>query len=84
MRWGPRTLDLDLLAYDGVRSDDPALTLPHPRAHERAFVLIPWAEVDPGFDVPGRGLVADLLAALPPGELAAVRPCDGSLAVGPA
>lgn len=49
VRWGPRTLDVDLLAVDDERSDDPQLTLPHPRAHERAFVLAPWAEVDPGF-----------------------------------
>jgi 2-amino-4-hydroxy-6-hydroxymethyldihydropteridine diphosphokinase len=84
VHWGPRTLDLDLLAYDGLRSDDPALTLPHPRAQERAFVLVPWAEVDPTFDVPGRGAVADLLAALPARELAAVRHCDDVLAVGPA
>lgn len=46
-RWGPRTLDVDLLAFDEERSDDPALTLPHPRAHQRRFVLEPWAQVDP-------------------------------------
>jgi 2-amino-4-hydroxy-6-hydroxymethyldihydropteridine diphosphokinase len=49
VRWGPRTLDVDLLAVGDARSDDPRLTLPHPRAHERRFVLEPWAEVDPGF-----------------------------------
>lgn len=49
VRWGPRTLDVDLLAVDDVVSDDPLLTLPHPRAHERRFVLAPWAEVDPGY-----------------------------------
>ena len=49
VRWGPRTLDVDLLAFDEVRTDDPALTLPHPRAHQRSFVLEPWAQVDPGF-----------------------------------
>ena len=49
LRWGPRTLDVDLLAVGDERSDDPELTLPHPRAHERSFVLDPWAEVDPGF-----------------------------------
>jgi dihydroneopterin aldolase/2-amino-4-hydroxy-6-hydroxymethyldihydropteridine diphosphokinase len=54
VRWGPRTLDLDLVQYGDpvagtdVRSSDPALTLPHPRAHERAFVLVPWADADPG------------------------------------
>ena len=49
VRWGPRTLDVDLLAVGDVRSNDLELTLPHPRAHERRFVLGPWAEVDPGF-----------------------------------
>jgi 2-amino-4-hydroxy-6-hydroxymethyldihydropteridine diphosphokinase len=75
-RWGPRTLDLDLLAYDALVSADPELTLPHPRAHERAFVLAPWAQVDPDFVLPGSPLprtVADLLAALPDGERAGVR-----------
>lgn len=47
VRWGPRTLDVDLLDAVGARSDRPELTLPHPRAHERAFVLAPWAQVDP-------------------------------------
>jgi 2-amino-4-hydroxy-6-hydroxymethyldihydropteridine diphosphokinase len=60
-RWGPRTLDVDIVAYDGVVSDDPQLTLPHPRAHERAFVLAPWHDVDPDAQLPGRGSVADLL-----------------------
>jgi len=59
-RWGDRTLDLDLIAYGGVTSDDPRLTLPHPRAHERDFVLAPWAEVDPDAILPGRGRVARL------------------------
>ncbi|MDT3397750.1 2-amino-4-hydroxy-6-hydroxymethyldihydropteridine diphosphokinase [Streptomyces sp. B1866] len=62
--WGPRTLDVDIVAYQGVVSDDPQLTLPHPRAHERAFVLAPWHDVDPDAEVPGRGTVADLLAEL--------------------
>lgn len=53
-RWGPRTLDVDVLAYDGVVRDDDDLTLPHPRAVERAFVLVPWALVDPDFVVRGR------------------------------
>ena len=62
-RWGPRTLDVDLITVDGVRSDDPVLTLPHPRAHERAFVLAPWLDLDPDAELPGHGRVADLLAA---------------------
>lgn len=47
VRWGPRTLDIDVIDYEGVISDDPVLTLPHPRAHERSFVLTPWARMDP-------------------------------------
>ncbi|MDG9726406.1 MULTISPECIES: 2-amino-4-hydroxy-6-hydroxymethyldihydropteridine diphosphokinase [unclassified Streptomyces] len=63
-RWGPRTLDVDIVAYAEVVSDDPQLTLPHPRAHERAFVLAPWHDVDPGAQLPGHGPVADLLASV--------------------
>jgi 2-amino-4-hydroxy-6-hydroxymethyldihydropteridine diphosphokinase len=61
VRWGPRTLDVDLLVYDDTVSDDAVLTLPHPRAHTRAFVLMPWHEVDPDAVIPGRGAVAALL-----------------------
>ncbi len=57
----PRTLDLDLLLYGDAVSDDPQLTLPHPRLHERAFVLAPLAEVAPQLGIPGRGRVSDLL-----------------------
>ncbi|KUM67333.1 2-amino-4-hydroxy-6-hydroxymethyldihydropteridine diphosphokinase [Streptomyces griseorubiginosus] len=60
-RWGPRTLDVDIVAYADVVSDDPVLTLPHPRAHERAFVLVPWHDVEPEAQLPGRGPVAALL-----------------------
>lgn len=63
-RWGPRTIDVDIVAYQGVVSDDPDLTLPHPRAHERAFVLVPWYDIDPDAVVEGRGPVGDLLAAV--------------------
>ncbi|CAL9532598.1 hypothetical protein SUDANB15_04051 [Streptomyces sp. enrichment culture] len=63
-RWGPRTLDVDIVSYADVRSDDPHLTLPHPRAHERAFVLAPWHDVDPGAELPGRGPVGELLDAV--------------------
>jgi 2-amino-4-hydroxy-6-hydroxymethyldihydropteridine diphosphokinase len=62
VRWGPRTLDIDIITVAGQRSDDPELTLPHPRAHERAFVLAPWLDVDPAAALPGHGPVADLLA----------------------
>jgi 2-amino-4-hydroxy-6-hydroxymethyldihydropteridine diphosphokinase len=62
-RWGPRTLDVDVIVYGDLLSADPDLTLPHPRAHERAFVLAPWHDVDPAAVIPGRGPVADLLAA---------------------
>jgi 2-amino-4-hydroxy-6-hydroxymethyldihydropteridine diphosphokinase len=57
----PRTLDLDLLLYGDEISDDPQLILPHPRLHERAFVLAPLAEIAPELIVPGRGRIADLL-----------------------
>ncbi|MCU1678615.1 MAG: 2-amino-4-hydroxy-6-hydroxymethyldihydropteridine pyrophosphokinae [Frankiales bacterium] len=64
VRWGPRTLDLDLITYGDLISPDADLTLPHPRAHERAFVLQPWADVDEEADLPGHGRVRDLLATL--------------------
>ena len=67
VRWGPRTLDVDIIAYGAETSSDPVLTLPHPRAHERAFVLAPWLDADPDAVLPGRGRVAALLAALPGG-----------------
>jgi 2-amino-4-hydroxy-6-hydroxymethyldihydropteridine diphosphokinase len=61
IRNAPRTLDLDLLLYGDELSDDPQLTLPHPRLHERAFVLAPLAEIAPQLVIPGRGPVAELL-----------------------
>lgn len=61
---GPRTLDLDLLHMAGVQCDDARLTLPHPRIAERAFVLLPLADLAPDLVVPGQGRVADLLAAV--------------------
>jgi 2-amino-4-hydroxy-6-hydroxymethyldihydropteridine diphosphokinase len=77
VRFGPRTLDVDVVTViedDGapVLSDDPELTLPHPRAHERAFVLVPWMTLDPIAVLPGHGRVADLVAALPADDVAAV------------
>ena len=63
-RWGPRVLDLDILAYDDARIADAGLTIPHPRLNERAFALVPLAEIDPRY--------AALRDALPPGERAGV------------
>jgi 2-amino-4-hydroxy-6-hydroxymethyldihydropteridine diphosphokinase len=67
-RFGPRTLDVDVIAVwdaddEPVLSDDPELTLPHPRAHERAFVLKPWLDLQPYAQLPGHGWVTDLLTA---------------------
>jgi 2-amino-4-hydroxy-6-hydroxymethyldihydropteridine diphosphokinase len=64
--WGPRTLDVDVVTVDDVRSDDPELLLPHPGTPERATVLVPWLDIDPDAELPGHGRVADLLAALGP------------------
>ncbi len=63
-RFGPRTLDIDIISYAAEVSRDPVLTLPHPRAHERAFVLAPWRDIDAGARLPGQGTVNDLLAGL--------------------
>ncbi|MER6399360.1 MULTISPECIES: 2-amino-4-hydroxy-6-hydroxymethyldihydropteridine diphosphokinase [unclassified Kitasatospora] len=73
VRWGPRTLDVDILAYEGVTSDDPQLLLPHPRSHERAFVLAPWLDAQPEAEVPGHGQVAALLQALGGADAQGVR-----------
>lgn len=84
-RWGPRTLDVDVIALGDlilVEEDPPPLVLPHPRAHERAFVLAPWLQVDPAAVLPGRGCVAELLGRLRPAQLAGVRPGDVPLAEG--
>lgn len=63
-RWGPRTIDLDLLVYGSTVVDEPGLRVPHARLHERAFALEPLAELDPALVVPGRGAIADLLLSL--------------------
>ena len=63
-RFGPRRIDLDLLVYGDLPLDEPGLTVPHPRLHERLFVLEPLAEFAPSLDVPGKGLVSVLLAGL--------------------
>jgi len=63
-RWGPRTIDLDLLLYDAREVDEPGLRVPHPRLHQRRFALEPLADLDPTLEIPGRGRVSDLLARL--------------------
>jgi 2-amino-4-hydroxy-6-hydroxymethyldihydropteridine diphosphokinase len=75
VRWGPRTLDVDIIVYGDVVSDDPELTLPHPRAAERAFVLYPWAVMD-GQARLGGTLVSELAARAP--DMAGIRHYEGS------
>jgi 2-amino-4-hydroxy-6-hydroxymethyldihydropteridine diphosphokinase len=64
VRWGPRTLDIDVITYGDTVSDAEDLTLPHPRAAERAFVLVPWHDIEPDAELTGHGAIADLLAKL--------------------
>ncbi len=64
VHWGPRTLDLDLIVYGEAIIEEPHLELPHPRAHERAFVLEPWLEIDPDGALVGKGPIKDLLKAI--------------------
>lgn len=64
VRWGPRTLDIDIVRFGDVVADAPELLIPHPRAHERAFVLVPWHDIDPEASLPGHGQVADLLGGV--------------------
>ena len=72
-RWGPRTLDLDLLLHGASTLHEAGLTLPHPHLHQRAFVLLPLADLAPDLVVPGRGTVRDLLAALDTGGCVPIR-----------
>lgn len=65
VKWGPRTIDLDLIQYGGILSYAEELTLPHPRAHERRFVLEPWLEIEPDALLLTHGRVSDLLEQLP-------------------
>jgi 2-amino-4-hydroxy-6-hydroxymethyldihydropteridine diphosphokinase len=76
IRWGPRTLDVDVVTVDDVTSDDPELLLPHPGTPERATVLRPWLDVDPDAVLPGHGPVAAVLAALGPDAEAGLRRRD--------
>lgn len=73
-RWGPRTLDVDVVSVDGLVRADPRLTLPHPRAHERAFVLVPWLDVAPDADLPSYGPVRVLAARV---DRSGLRRWDG-------
>jgi len=63
-QWDARTIDVDVIAYGSLVQSDPRLTLPHPRAHQRAFVLVPWRDLDPEAQLPGLGPIADLLDGL--------------------
>lgn len=63
-RNAPRTLDVDLIVVGNEELDSEDLTIPHPRAHERAFVLVPWLEIEPAGTIPGHGAIGDLLADL--------------------
>lgn len=65
-KWGPRVIDLDLIQYGSILSKDETLTLPHPLAHERRFVLEPWLEIDPDALLITHGKVSEILAQLPP------------------
>ena len=64
IKWGPRTIDLDIIQYGTLLSNSPELTLPHPRAHERKFVLEPWLEIEPEAVLLTHGKIADLLTKL--------------------
>lgn len=76
-RWGPRTLDVDVVAAGAAVSHDPRLTLPHPRAAERAFVLRPWLDLDPDAVVPGRGPVRQLLNRVGESGIERIGPVPG-------
>jgi len=64
VHWGARTIDIDLIVLGELLISSPELEIPHPRAHQRAFVLEPWLEIDPSAQIPGYGSVAQLLSAL--------------------
>ncbi|MFJ4172253.1 2-amino-4-hydroxy-6-hydroxymethyldihydropteridine diphosphokinase [Paenarthrobacter sp. NPDC089714] len=74
VRWGPRTLDVDIIVYGNVQSDDPVLTIPHPRAAERAFVLYPWSLLEPNAQLGGKS-VAELAAVA--ADMPDIRRFDG-------
>ena len=74
---GPRALDLDILIYDDSQIDERGLTVPHPRMHERAFVLVPLVEIAPRIVIPGKGFAKDFLAALDTTGVSHLRPEQG-------
>ncbi len=78
IRWGPRTLDADVVTVGDVVSDDPELILPHPRAHERAFVLVPWSEIEPAAELPGHGPIAALLLGMDTSDIVRVGQVGGA------
>jgi 2-amino-4-hydroxy-6-hydroxymethyldihydropteridine diphosphokinase len=63
-KWGSRTLDIDIISYEGVFKSTKVLTIPHPRAHQRAFVLVPWFMMDPEAVLPGHGKVSELAGSM--------------------
>ena len=73
-RWGPRSIDLDLLSYDNLVLQSSRLQLPHPRMHQRAFVLLPLLELDPDFEIPGLDRAVHCLARIDPRERRGVVP----------
>lgn len=80
-RWGPRTVDIDIVVFDDVVSHDASLTLPHPRVAERAFVIVPWSDVEPDAQLPGGLPIAQLRAEI---DDAGVRRRDDLVLQGPA
>ena len=73
VHWGPRTLDIDILAYGDLQVNQRNLQIPHPFLGERAFVLVPWAELAENYHIPGKGTVLELLQQLPVLQLAGVQ-----------
>ncbi len=73
-RWGPRTMDLDLLLYGREQVDEPGLRVPHPHLHERAFALLPLLEIAPEIEIPGQGAARDAVSAL---DLSNIQPLSG-------
>lgn len=72
LRWGPRTLDLDLLLYARSRIDEPGLQVPHPYLHQRAFALLPLLEIAPDVVIPGQGRAQDAVSLLPASDIRAL------------